>query len=100
MSCAYAVKGANDVVSGEEEDIGCQMESCIEKSVETEHPAKAHEKPNARREPTQGSDRESRKQKIESPVASEMGNVVDRIGIKRKRSVAIEMKQIEKWEQA
>src|SRR5690242_17190321 len=100
MSCAYAVKGVDDVVSGEEEHIGCQMQSCIEKGVKTEHPPKAHEKPNARREPTQGSDGESCKQKIECPVAGEMGNVIDRIGIQRKRSVAIEMKQIEKWEQA
>ena len=43
MARAEACEGSGDVVAGEEEDIGREMEGCVEEGVEAEEAAEANE---------------------------------------------------------
>ena len=81
MSGVEAGEGGGDVVSGEEEDVGGEMEGCVEEGVEADEAAEADEEAEAGGEAADGSDGERAKEDVEGPVAGEVGDVVDGVGV-------------------
>ena len=81
MPGAEAGQGGGDVVSGEEKDVRGEMEGGVEEGVETEHAAEADEEGEGWRKAADGSDGEREEEEVEGPVAGEVGDVVDGVGV-------------------
>ena len=61
MAGAEAGEGGGEVVAGEEEDVGREMERGVEEGVEADEAAEADEPGELRREAADGCDGESRR---------------------------------------
>jgi hypothetical protein len=83
MAGAEAGEGCGYVVAGEEEDVSGQVERRVEEGVETEEATKADEEGDAGRETTHRGDGEGGQEDVNGPVAGEVGNVVDGVGVER-----------------
>ena len=81
MAGTETCEGGGDVVSGEEEDVGRQMKARVEEGVETEEATEADQERERWREATDGRYSERDEEEVEGPVAGEVSNVVDWIGV-------------------
>ena len=86
MAGAEAVERGGKIVAGEEEDVGGKMEAGVEESVEADETAEADEPGDPGREAADGSDGETGEDHIERPVAGEVGDVVDGVGLQGERA--------------
>ena len=100
MTGADTAEGCCDVVAGEEEDVGGEVERRVEEGVEADQATEADEKADARGETAQRGDGQRGQKDVERPVAGEVGDVVDRIGVELERAVAIKMQQVEEGGEA
>src|ERR1700734_3045214 len=57
------------------------MEGCVEEGVEAEHAAEADEPRNLWGEPADGGNGERCEESVEGPVAGEVGDVIDGVGV-------------------
>ena len=81
MAGAEAGEGGGDVVAGEEEDVGGEVERRVEEGVEADEAAEADEEAEAGSEAADGRDGERGQEDVERPVAGEVGDVVDGVGV-------------------
>ena len=96
MTGGGGVKRARQVVAGEEKDVGGEVEGGVEEGVEADKAAEADEEAETGGETAGGRDAERAEQDPERPVAGEMGDVVDGIGIEGERSVFCDEEQVKK----
>ena len=89
------VERSGQIEAGEEEDVGGEVEGGVEEGVETDESAKADQETKARGEAADGGDGERAEQDPERPVAGEVGDVVDRIGVEGERTVLEDEEQVE-----
>lgn len=88
---AEAFEGSGEVVSREEEGVGCEMQRRVEEGVEADETTEADEPRESRREAAQGRDGEGGEEGPEPPVAGEVGDEGDGVGIELKRARGVEV---------
>ena len=93
VACADGGEDHGEVVAGEEEDVGCEMEGRVEEGVEADEAAEANEEGDLRREAAQRRDGQAGQQCVDGPVASEVGDVVDGVGVECERAGGIEVNE-------
>lgn len=93
MSGAEAGDGGGKVISGEKKDVGGEVEGRIEEGVEADEAAEADEEGYFGGETTNWGDGQIDKEDVDSPVAGEVGDVVDGIGVECEGSGAVEVQQ-------
>ena len=94
MAVAGGRERGGDVVAGEEEDVGGQVEGGVEEGVEAEEAAEADEPGDAGGEAAEGGDGEREEEDPEGPVAGEVGDVVDGVRVEGEGAVAIDEQEM------
>ena len=87
-------EGGGDVVSAEEEDVGGEVERGVEEGVEADEAAEADEEAELRREAAEWRDGQGAEEGPDRPVAGEVGDVVDGVGLLGEGAVAEELQQV------
>lgn len=93
MAGAEAGDGGRHVVAGEEEDVGGEVERRVEEGIEPDEAAEADEEGDARREAADGGDGERGEESVDGPVAGEVGDVVDRVGVECEDAGVVEVEE-------
>ena len=93
MTDAEARDRHREIVAGEEEDVGGEVERRIEKSVEADQTPEADEPRDLRGEAADGRDGEAGEENVESPIAGEVRDVIDGVGVKGERAREVEAQQ-------
>ncbi len=96
VAAAGGGEGGGEVVSGEEEDVGGEVEGRVEEGVEADEAAEADEPAEARGEAADGGDGEVAEKDPEGPVAGEVGDEADGIGVEREVAGAEELEEVRK----
>src|SRR3984893_4885853 len=92
-------EGGGQVVAAEEEDVGGEMQRCVEEGVEADKATEADQEGDLRREAAKRGDGKRGEQDVESPVSGEVGDVVNGVGVQDERAVANDLQQIREGRQ-
>ncbi|MCU1224466.1 MAG: hypothetical protein JWQ42_2559 [Edaphobacter sp.] len=93
MAGADAAQDSGEIVAGEEKDIGGQVKCRVEEGVETYEAAETDEPGNLRRETAEGGDGKGGEEEIDRPVAGEVGDVVDGVGVESEGAGGVEVQE-------